>query len=501
MSRRLISLSIVLALILTFHNCKEDEYTSNPSDTIVLSTDTVKFDTIFSTIGSVTQLFKVINPHDKFLSLSRVYVKSGVSGNFRINLDGSAGNEHRNIPIPPKDSLFIFVDVTIDPTGGNLPFVVYDAVVFEYNGISSEVTLEAFGQDVHLLNGEIIETETWTNDKPYLVYNNMAIDSNHVLTIQEGVKVHFHFNSSMIVWGNLHVEGTLEEPVIFEGDRFDLGYGESAGRWGTIFIHPRSRGNTINYAVIKNAQAGIQIGEPGDDQPVPSLLIQNTIIQNTSSASIVAFGAEITAYNSVFADAQYSGLTLLMGGNYQFYHSTVSMVGAVESYGFDRIYQRDGRSAGVFLSNWFPFYALNDDFIIERQQADNALTQAGFYNSIIYGNNKLELETNDNEQTDFNYYFDHCILKQLEDSIDVSDDRYFNNVVINEYPRFVNDSALTSDKEFVPLDFRLDTLSPAKDIGSIDIVNSKLEYLEYDFDGNLRTADGKPDLGAYERQE
>jgi hypothetical protein len=324
----------------------------------------------------------------------------------------------------------------------------------------------------------------------------MAIDSNHTLTIQEGVKVHFHHNSSLIVWGTLKVNGTLENPVVFEGDRFDQGYGESAGRWGTIFIHPNSTGNEVNYAIIKNATAGFQVGEPGDNPKLPSLVLRNSYISNTSFASIIAFGAEINAYNCIFSDSQFHGLALIMGGKYNFHHSTLSIVGALEVNVAITRYLRSSPSYGIVLSNYQPYYTLDDNFIIIQETENRELTEANFYNSILYGGNNLELITDDNEETGFNYFFDHCILKQLEDSVDISDANHFNEVLLNKYPRFVNDSSILGE-----LDYRLDTLSPAKDYGSLDIVNNNLLYLEFDYDGNSRITDGKPDLGAFERIE
>lgn len=491
---------LVIIAIIGIHSCNDEKFTNDPSDKIRVSSDTLAFDTIFTEIGSVTKQFKIYNPNNKSIELSQIYIQGGAQSNFRINVDGVSGNSHTNVVILPKDSLYIFVEVTLDPVGGNLPLVIYDAVVFEYNNNTTSVTLEAFGQDVHLIKGLIIETQTWTNDKPYLVYHGVAIDSNHILTINAGVKVYFHYNSSLIVWGTVKVNGTFEEPVVFEGDRFDRGYGETAGRWGTIFIDSKSRGNEVNYAIIKNALAGFQVGEPREDESVPSLILRNTYITNTTLASVIAYGAEITAYNSIFSDSQFHGLALIMGGKYNFFHSSVSIVGAIEvdrgTTSYTRARGSNVQAYGLILSNWQPYYTLNENFMVDQNDRFNDLVEANFYNSIIYGSKELEFIADTNQNADLNYYFDHCILKQTEDSLDLSDKQYFNKVFLNEDPRFVNDSAILGE-----LDYRLDTLSPAKDSGSVDIVNLHLEYLEYDYDGNSRTADGMPDLGAFERIE
>jgi hypothetical protein len=125
----------------------------------------------------------------------------------------------------------------------------------------------------------------------------------------------------------------------------------------------------------------------------------------------------------------------------------------------------------------------------------NNLIEANFINSIFYGNLKLEFLKDQHKETGFNSFFDHCLLKQTADSIDISDASHFRNIILNEYPRFINDSIIQAG-----YDFRLDTLSPVKDAGTIEIIN-EYPVLQYDYEGKLRTNDGKPDLGAFEREE
>ncbi len=494
MTNKFLTILYTVFFIVVLNSCNEEEFSTNSGDLLTYSVDTVSFDTVFTTIGTVTKTFTIHNDHTKYITISSIIVEGGSSSNFQINVDGESGQAYSDITIPPNDSIYVFVQATIDPVNDDLPIFVYDAIQFEYNGNQEEVVLQAYGQDVHLIDAEYIETQTWEADKPYLIYNNGVVDSAETLTINEGVEVCLHDDASLVIYGTLKINGTLDNPVVFQGDRFDGGYAYSAGRWGTIYFAPESIDNEINYAIIKNASAGIQIGTPGDNQPEPDLLLRNTIIQNTTSASIIAFGANIKSFNCIFADSKYNSLTLLMGGDYNFYHATVSCVGAIDSTVSYQRYVRQSSSA-VFLSNYYsPYYTLNDFYYVVTEEASNELVAANFFNSIIYGSQKMEFDTADNGLTDLNFYFDHCILRQTEDSIDISDAGHYNSVILNSYPRFVNDSATLGD-----LDYHLDSLSPAQDAGSLDIVNDYPEYLEYDYDGNLRTADGVPDLGAYEK--
>ncbi len=496
MGVRFLPVLLISIYLFTASGCDKEEFTANPEDRIRISLDTLSFDTVFTEQATVTRLFKIYNPHDLSIQLSRVYVKGGASAGFRLNVDGLPGTDLKNIILPPKDSLYIFVVLTLDPVGGNLPLVVYDAIVFEYNGTESQITLEAFGQDVFLIRGTLAESTTWTAAKPYLIYRNIVIDEDQTLTIEAGARIYLHYNASIVVYGKLKVNGTLEAPIVFEGDRFDRGYDESAGRWGTIVFQPGSTDNLLRYAIIKNAQAGLQVGIPGEFEVQPSVVLHNTLIQNSSFSSILAFGAQIEAYNCIFADARYYSLILLMGGEYNFFHSTISIYGALEKNVAVTRYLRGNPSNALYLSNWYPYYILNDYYLVEEKTANVELVSANFINSIVYGNNKLELDKDDNGQTAFNFQFENCILKQLEDSVEAYGSEHFKMVILNQDPRFVNDSILLG-----PLDFRLDTLSPAMDAGSMDQVNARLPYLQFDYDGNDRTLDGRPDLGAFERQE
>ena len=105
--------------------------------------------------------------------------------------------------------------VTIDPLNENNPLLIKDSVVCMVNSNQQDVKLLAYGQDVHLFKGEIFETQTWINDKPYLIVNSAALDSNEMLTIEPGTQIFLTHNSSLIVWGKIQAFGTYENPIIF----------------------------------------------------------------------------------------------------------------------------------------------------------------------------------------------------------------------------------------------------------------------------------------------
>jgi hypothetical protein len=116
------------------------------------------------------------------------------------------------------------------------------------------------------------------------------------------------------------------------------------------------------------------------------------------------------------------------------------------------------------------------------------LTDAYFGNCLIYGSREDEIELDLATNAMSNFRFDNCLIKYKEyEDLEASD--YFIDNIWNENPKF---------KETIsPFDYELDTLSPAKDTGKLSIS----ELVPLDQYGNSRLSDGKPDLGAFERQE
>ncbi|TSA30939.1 MAG: right-handed parallel beta-helix repeat-containing protein [Porphyromonadaceae bacterium] len=476
-------------LLVLFFSCRKNDPIVNPDAKLEFSTDTVLFDTIFTTIGSTTKNFRVYNKHAQPITIDRIILAGNQGSRFRLNINGKLTNELEKIEILAKDSMYIFVEVTLNPTNQNNPMVVQDSVVFQTNGNTQDVDLIAFGQDVHLVNGEILKTQTWINDKPYLVYNSMLVDSLQTLTIEPGTRIHFHKRSSMLVKGTLLVNGTLEEPVSFLGDRLEHQYDEYPGQWGSwmeyengsvyilggIHFLNGSKDNMIRYAVIKNAMKGIQADTLANPSK-PTLTISDTRIENMSVAGIYAQSSTILASNCLIANCGSWCVALTLGGSYEFYHCTIS----------------NNSNFGVG-NRTEPALMLNNFFVYEGTAYVYNLYNALFANCIITGSRPMEIEfiNTINKKPvpgQFNYIFDHCLV--TIDTMNTSDESKWIDVVKNLYPRF---DSLT----FTVRDYRLDTLSPAKD--RANPVFSKLFPL--DLIGISRLSDAGPDIGAYERQD
>lgn len=462
-----IGIVFLLIFITVFYACKKPDLTEDVP--LRFSTTSITFDTVFTTLGSTTRYFTVYNPSSEDVKVS-VYLGGGTSSYFSLNVNGVAGNQQDNVVIPARDSIFVFAKVTINPGNQNQPFLVCDSIVFRNNKIDQQVRLTAYGQDAHFIvveNGtfKVVaaegETVTWHNDKPYVVMGGYAVvDSMGTLNIDPGVRVYFHKNSGLWVWryGNIHVNGSQSQPVIFRGDRLEPQYDGDCNQWDRIWIMEGSAENTIDHAIISNAFVGLQIEPWGGFDEITVTgnrnVITNTIIKNTYNSGILSRYSCIEVTNCVIANNGSCSLQL-EGGEYDFKHVTVG------NY-FNTTPAR--QNPAVYVSNFTMLYGLP------------LPTQTSFTNCIIYGNlsSGEEIIVQKKDAASFNYTFENCLIKSS-----LNDEHFVN--------------CTTGDPDFVHVsgnDYHLGSLSHAINRGKSSI------GVSYDLDGNFRS--NIPDIGAYE---
>lgn len=492
--KKLLFLAIICSAIF-YQSCRKDEsFITERSANIDLSLDTITFDTVFTTIGSVTKNFRVYNPHKESIKISSIRLNGGDNSEFRINVDGVPGPYHTNKEIAPKDSLFIFVEVTVDPDNKQSPFVITDEIEFITNGNSSKLELVAWGQNAHYytptsFNRNIPDfccldangdrgpcsdnippvNVTWPNDLPYVIYGFVAIDSMDVLNIDPGVQLHFHNNSGMWVYrgGTLNVNGTKDNPVVFQGDRLEPGFEDRPGQWDRIWINDGSQ-NKIEYAEIKNGYIGIQAETlPFENPPIPltgSLILKNTRIDNCSGFGLLTSLYNIQAENLVITDCGEYNVAIQSAGNYNFKHCS-----------FANYESSFNRETPLFFVQNSVVNAIGTQVIGEPNvTADN---------SIIYGRNTSEFNTEIINGGALNLDFSNCIIKTDQSLTDTSS---FKDIIRNPADIIFND--------VVDNDYSLSENSIAKDTANINISNT----VPIDILGNSRLGDGKPDLGAFE---
>jgi hypothetical protein len=208
-------------------SCRKNGFITSPDARVSVSSDTLQFDTVFTTTGSATRFFRIYNNNEEKLRLTSVLLGGGQSSYFKINVDGSPGVTVSDIEIEPNDSIYVFVTVKIDPSAANLPFIVRDSIGIAFNGVQRWVQLEAWGQNANFIRSVALQgTHTWNNTKPYVILGGLQVDTNATLIIQEGTKVFVHADAPIVVDGTLIVNGDKYDStrVSFTGDRLDDPY-------------------------------------------------------------------------------------------------------------------------------------------------------------------------------------------------------------------------------------------------------------------------------------
>ena len=106
-------------IIVVLSSCNDENYNTDSDAHLVFSVDTMMFDTIFTTIGSTTQSFRIINQYNQPIKISSIRLAGGDNSFYRLNIDGEIANELTDVEVPAHDSIFVFVELTVNPNGSN----------------------------------------------------------------------------------------------------------------------------------------------------------------------------------------------------------------------------------------------------------------------------------------------------------------------------------------------------------------------------------------------
>ncbi|NOY46780.1 MAG: hypothetical protein GXO84_00915 [Chlorobi bacterium] len=510
-----------LGLLIFWSSCRKDFEFSPSTGSLEFSKDTVYLDTVFTNIGSSTYNLKVYNRSNTDIVIPTLRLSQGQNSMYRLNVDGISGSgpqqgkEFENIEILAKDSMFIFIETTIDIqtlAALQTQFLYTDAIEFDAGENFQKVELVTLVKDAVFIfpqrfidgtTGEtIIETLTFdidddgiddettiqgrfltdaeltfTNEKPYVIYGYAAVNDTKTLTIDAGARVHFHANSGLLVTsgGSLNVNGLpsidpdlLEGEVIFEGDRLEPNFAHVPGQWQTIWLFNGSTNNTINHATIKNGTVGIL--SDGNQNDASKLVVTNSQIYNSSNFGILGRGTSINGENIVINNSGQSSFAGTYGGSYNFVHST-----------FANYWNNSFRQFPSVLLNNFLIDADNTTFT-------NPLDEANFTNCIIYGNDNPELLLDKDSNDTFNFKFTNCLIKFDDPNSNFTGDQYdFGNIALYE------NSIFNLDPEFLdPQNNKLQIHNGS----SADNAGIIFGNLTSDI---LNTPRGStPDLGAYE---
>ena len=196
-------------ILILWSSCRQDFEFTPSTGTLSFSKDTVYLDTVFSNIGSSTYTLKVYNNSDNDILIPSLKLSQGQTSKYRMNVDGMIGTgtligkEFENVELLAKDSMFVFIETTIDiqPLVTNeTQFLYTDAIEFGSGANTQKVELVTLVKDavfiypnknangvvetlVFDVDGDGVDDETnvqgrflvdseltFTNEKPYIVY-------------------------------------------------------------------------------------------------------------------------------------------------------------------------------------------------------------------------------------------------------------------------------------------------------------------------------------------
>jgi hypothetical protein len=448
----------LLYIVLTQCRPEEEIFDGAYTGGLVFSNDTIRFDTLFSTVGSTSKRIKVLNPSSNALNIERIYLGNGAQSSYTITVSGIRTREAEDQIIYGGDSLLVLVEVRIDPRDEDLPYLVKDSIVFVTNGVAQDIKLIAWGQDAIFKGNEVIECNTtWQPDRPVVLYAPVLVDSLCTLTVEPGCRIYSTHNTYLYVRGSLQVLGTASQRVLFRNDRLEPVYENAPGQWGGIVFLEGTGNNLLQYTVIRNAEYGIRLGKP-DNDTIPDVVVRNTIIENMSHSGILCFTSDLYAVNTLVHNCKYYTAAGLGGGTYRFEHCTFS-------------------NSGFTFFRETPSFAISDNIPLDDGQVIVEDVHLSVINSIIHGNMQEEITFNADGGAAINALVAHSLLTTQYDGLSG------NGNILNQDPAFIN---------AFNYNYRLDTLSPAKDAGMPLGIYT-------DLDSMLR--DSLPDIGAYERIE
>ena len=475
--------------LVALSGCFEEKFTASGDAMLEFSLDTLRFDTVFTEVGSATRSFRVYNNNDLPVKISRIYTEA-VPSFFRINVDGLNGPDVRDVEILNGDSIWVFVEVLVDPDDpvSVSPFVIEDFLVFELNGNRQDVLLEAWGQNANYIPGPgrnntisllscDLGEETWDDPRPYVIYGTLLIDSCTVIW-PEGARVYVHggiannqlgiYNDGVIFTlpkGRIRSLGTRDNPVIVQDDRLEQDY---TGLWGGIRLGPASGPHTFDYTIVRNATTGIGIDSAS------RIFMEGVVSHNNSGSGLFARHARIEAFNCLFYDNAAAGVALTYGGDYEFEYTTIASFGNDgEGLVINNFYCADPNcQTGVFVNN----------------------TAVDMTNCIVAGSQRDEILLVDAAEEIPEIAFDirmkNCIAT-VDELLDEGNYPDFFETICTDCVRYMTGDTLFVDIELA--DYHLDTLSIAEERAI------PIPTIQFDLDGVMRDAN-VPDIGCYEFQ-
>lgn len=465
----------------------DDIFSSSPSDRIVSDVDTLDLDTVVAGQGSMTHSFLLRNPNKKAIRIASIKLGQGSASPFRVNVTGDyMVNGHSTLKhdLYSGDSLRVFVEVTTkeDDTRDDIYESIDHIIITTDAGASTSVTLRAQSLNMIPTRACVINKDTeFFAKRPYQIFDSLVVSEGCTLTLKAGTRLYFHPDASLIVKGTLIAEGTLENPVVFRGDRLGMmfenqPYDRISSQWQGITFLESSKHNILNYCDIHSGKYGIVCHKT-------DIVIENTIIHNVQGNGLESYASNLFVANTQISNAG-NDCVNLTGGEYEFIHCTIA-----HFYPFP-----DSTEDGAALR--FCNALSNKEGNLDRMPLDKLL----FCNSIITGKNNDEIFGDDkspksgDKPIPFVYGFQNCLLCTPKDENLIQKDCKWEEDAAKDTQRAKN---FFPEFDYTTLVFPF-TLNPASQ--AINSANAEISSLyPLDLKGKSRIAtDNVPDIGCYE---
>lgn len=478
----LLFLLFVLPQVGLLTSCDPDTEIRTGSDiTLEFSVDTLKFDTVFTARGSATRSFRVYNRSDEAIQIDRISLAGMTGVEYTFNVDGMQGPEVTDAVIWAEDSIWVFVEVEVDPTAPTdvSPFVAIDEIIFETGETRAEVVLQSFGQNATYIGfrGDFLGiscnngTVVWDSELPYVIRGGLFIDSC-TLQMMAGTEVYITggiarnddigiFNDGLIFVlpdGSLQMLGTRDEPILVQTDRLEPEFQEEVGQYRGIFLGPLSQNNIISHAHLLHGIEGLIVDS------LAEVDIDNSVIAYTAGAAIRGSNARVSATNSIFHSNFGDAILFFQGVRMDLDHCTVA------SYGADAL--------ALGLQNFECFDA-------ECNIAASSPVVLNARNCIFAGQQRDEIIFSDftrrADPAAFRANIQNSIVRTSDDF--AGPDRDWSDFLTDVCQGCYN--LQNGDELFLDIDqddYRLDTMSVAIGLGEI------IPGLEEDIEGNIRIA-------------
>ncbi len=440
---------ILLFSVLVFACDNEESLNHDPNFNLEFSLDSLTFDTIFTGLPSTTKQLKIYNRSSKPILIDNINLKKN-STNYQLNINGIAGNHAKQITIPAKDSLYIFVQLHVPDSKQDAARLIENHIQFTYNSNTQYFLLKSWAQDVIRFTTTKLQTQTWTKNKPYYIEKNLILESAQELTIEAGTKIYFQKGTGLYIDGNLNINGQFKESVFMSSYRREKLYENVPGQWDGLFFSKTSKNNFISHLHLENAIAGITAQS---DANTNTIEMEYSKLLNFSTTGIHAKNFNLKMHDVIVSNC--GKQTVLLEGNADFKFSHCD-----------------------FINYWQVSVRTDPAFSYRANQTNQKKIK--IYNSIIYGPKSNEFDFQQNE----NIEVENSLIR-LDDEKQNNFSKLFKDCIFNTEPEFVN------RKEH---DYQIRANSVLINKAKLDIA----KLFPFDFNGNSRLSDTAPDIGSLE---